>query len=138
MIQSMPDIWDDQEFYTSRSTVLGELANWAVQQSPYTVPDNLQKAIHEFAAAFAPTGEIFTTNCRDLLTLVREAFEECPSILAWNESKKGDHQIVFVSRYDKPQPDHDFIDLDALARNVAHAVTLAEKYSEAHNDMIDP
>lgn len=137
MLQSMPDIWDDQEFHTTPTAVLGELANWAVRQSPYVVPGNLSGALREFAATFVPKSECFPVSCKSLLALVRGAFEECPAILAWNNPKKGDHQIVFVSRHDSPAPDHDFIDLDALARNVAHAVTLGEKYSQAHDDAID-
>ena len=131
-IQEMPDIWDDQKFTTSRKTVLGALANWAVQQSPYLVPDNLADALREFDSAFH-SDEFFSTDCDWLKANIRLAFMSCPHIEAWNNSKKGDVQIAFYSRYDKPQPDYDFIDLDALARNVAHSCTLAEKYNQLHD-----
>jgi hypothetical protein len=36
----------------------------------------------------------------------------------WNESKLGKSDICFISRDTKPSPDYDFIDLDALLRNV--------------------
>jgi hypothetical protein len=130
-IQSMPDIWDSRQFTTSRKTVLGALASWAVQQSPYVVPNHLTEALQEFDRALS-SDEYFETSCKALHEVVRGTFEGCPSILAWNNPRKGSHTIVFSSRYDTPHPDYDFIDLDALARNVSHAVTLEEKYRLLH------
>lgn len=137
MIQRMPDIWDDQIFHTSRTSVFGELANWAVRQSPYLIPDKLPEALREFVVAFSETEDHFGTSCKALLSSVRAAFEKCPAILAWNKPKKGNYPTLFVSRHARPAPDDDFIDLDALARNIAHSITLSEKYSKAHDDKID-
>ena len=37
----------------------------------------------------------------------------------WNKSKKGNVEIQFTSRYSgREDPDYDFIDLDALLKNV--------------------
>jgi hypothetical protein len=136
----MPDIWDDTKFLTTCDEVLGALADWAVQQSPYVCPDNLQQALEEFARELpfdreSPAGCIFETSCQWLHKMVRDLIDACPSILAWNKPKLGQHMVVFTSRYDRPNPDYDFIDLDALARNVAHSVTITNKYDQAQNRM---
>ena len=140
----MPAIWDDSTFTTSKDAVLHALACWAVRQSPYMVPDNLGEALLEFDAAFdietkwPGSGQMerdFETNCQSLGSLVLAAFGKCPLIEAWNEAKKGSTDVVFLSRCGQPHPDHDFIGLDALARNVAHLVTLTEKWDQAHDDM---
>lgn len=132
-IQQMPDIWDDAEFMTSRNAVLGQFACCAVRQTPYTSPDRLWQAIEEMAYAISDLDDYFHTNCHHLQNLMVQSFEECPTVKAWNVPKKGDHQMVFVSRFETPTPDHDFIDLDALARNIAHGITLQEKYDGLHD-----
>ncbi len=135
-IQPMPEIWGEGSFWISRSEVLGQLAHWGVRQSPYTMPENLAQALTEFDAVFhvdSPDGEYLETTCDDLRQDVRSAFERCPQILAWSEPKKGNHTVAFCSRFDQPDPDYDFIDLNALARNVAHSITLASKYDQAQD-----
>jgi hypothetical protein len=135
MMQQMPDIWDDQEFITSRKAVLGQLACCAVWQSPYIVPKGLSEALDEFSRSVVWKGwdEYFRTNCKQLIHDLLDAFNECRTIQAWNIPRKGPHETVFVSRHDTPKPDFDFVDLDALARNVAHGITLQEKYDGLHN-----
>jgi len=132
-IQSMPDIWDDQPFVTSKSEILGALANWAVRQSPYSYPENLPKALFEFEYQFGCSDVYFETNCKELLQRIVDTFERCPTIMGWDVAKKGSVQTVFCSRHDNPHPDYDFIDLDALARNIAHSITLQNKYDQLHD-----
>jgi hypothetical protein len=133
-IQRMPDIWDDTTFWTSRCAIIGELANWAARQSPYLVPDGLEDALREFNFAFvSDSEEYFETNCKELNKRIRDAFDDCPKILGWNNPKRGNSDYVFSSRYGSPQPDYDFIGLDALARNIAHSITLSEKYHKIHD-----
>ena len=47
-------------------------------------------------------------------------FGNIPEILGWNEPKKEGN--------DPRDPDNDFIDLDALARNISHSLILEEMY----------
>lgn len=130
-LQRMPDIWDDQEFHTSRSTVLGELASNAIIQSPYLVPEKLSEAIVEFDLHFDTDGEdCFVANCEGLVIAIQRIIDLCPLILAWNEPKKNGHERQSDGQL---LSDNDFIDLDALARNTAHGVTLQEKYRELHD-----
>ena len=126
-MQMMPDIWDDDLFMTSRSAVLGTLACCAVRQSPYTYPDNLAQGLAEFRNELLV--EHFETSYVKLRKQIREMIDKCPMILDWNKPRKDEHTIVFCSR---PAFDYDFIDLDALARNVAQMVTLEAKYNKLH------
>ena len=130
-IQSMPDIWNDDSFTTSKSTVLGALVSCVVRQSPYLFPLDLVSGLVEFNSAFC-LNDYFETSCVSLRSRVRGTFQRCPTIFGWNKPKKGSHTVVFCSRYSQPSPDCDFIDLDALARNVAYLVTLESKYNQLH------
>jgi len=130
-IQSMPDIWDDEPFWVMRSTVIGAFAQAAVRQSPYICPPLLDVGIRQFDNAFT-SEDCFETNCQELRSDIRKAFEKCPMVQDWNVPKKGKHTVVFVSRHESPMPDYDFIDLGAMARNIAHSVTLEEKYNDLH------
>lgn len=128
-IQSMPDIWDDKSFWTSRSTVMGAFAQVVVRQSLYVYPLDLVSGLVEFNNAFSQD-DCFKTNCRDLNNLVRAAIEKCPTVLGWDKPRKSGHVTVFC--LNRLSPDHDFIALNAMARNIAHAVTLEEKYNDLH------
>lgn len=131
-IQSMPDIWnDDKMFLTSKEVVLGTLANWAVQQSPYVLPENLEGGLREFWRHFDPSIEYFETNCENLMEKIRETFEQCFIIMEWNIAKKS-RQIV--NKYYVREADYDFIGLNALARNIAHSITLQARYDQLHNE----
>jgi len=130
-IQSMPDIWDDTPFWVMRSTVIGAFAQAAVRQSPYICPTMLDVGIRQFDA-WLIRDDCFEISCEDLRDLVREIIKKCPMVQSWNTPKIGKHTVVFCSRHSQPPPDYDFIDLDAMARNIAHSVTLEEKYNQLH------
>jgi hypothetical protein len=108
----------------------GKFAEWAVRQSPYDVPDGLESAIDKLVFWFRPRTnkrtigefEILSTTSHELEQDILAAFHAIPEVLAWNERKNGnDSPLQFVSMYDgAPDPDNDFIDIQALARNVAH------------------
>lgn len=134
MMQDMPGIWDGQDFYTSRSEIAGAVACCAVRQSPYPYPEGLGEAMRQLYVALpkADVAGLLTTNYKALRAILDDAFNECPTIMAWNESRNGVSQMAIVTR-DGPQqhPDDDFIDLDALARNAAQQITVAAKYEAA-------
>lgn len=129
--------------WISRSRVLGELASWAVQQSPYPVPENLEVALLAFLVQW-PHGEDYTSfdNIGALERTIMETIGKVPEIQAWNERKNKREGPSFVSRYSAPRdPDDDFIDLDALARNIAMACwhdaaddkNFNDDFNERHN-----
>lgn len=126
-MQAMPDIFDDQTFKTSRETIFGALACWAVRLSPYLVPDGLEEALIEFDALFN-VDEYFEASCNVLSKNIRSTFDSCPVILGWNIPRKT-VRVPIIGIGDGGWH-YDFIDLDALARNVAHAVTVEEKYRQ--------
>ncbi len=110
------------------SELSGELAKWAVQQSPYTVPDNLAEAVTAFDAAWPYDEELPSFRClkwpsyEALRVELERVYETIPEIEGWNHRKNGRDGMGFSSRYDQPEPDDDFIDLGALANNVARSV----------------
>lgn len=115
--------------YVSPSQAAGTLAMWAVRQSPYPVPDNLAVVVSRFAELF-PSDEFGLHEVGDqeeLYRLVAQISEQIPELLAWNERKNGRDGPGFVSRYDKPSPDDDFIDLSALWNNVSRSIAAEER-----------
>ena len=106
----------------------GYLACWAVRQSPYGCPEGLENAVTDFRAHWPHDPELPVMPClyweslNDLRKAVTEACEMIPSIAIWNQPKSGHGSaFVFSSRYDQPNPDDDFIDLDALGNNIARS-----------------
>jgi predicted oxidoreductase len=128
-------VWEDKSTrVVMKSVVVGHFAMWAVRQSPYLLPDNLDKGIEEFDKYL-----IYTINtCNEYLIEatytelkdnIKRAITKSDIISSWNVAKKGSGP-VFVSRYSKPKSDYDFIDLDALARNIAQSVWLELCYDD--------
>lgn len=123
-------VWQDKKIRcVSRHSVLGHLAMWAVRQSPYCYPEGLSKGIAEFEENYTPP-EYQKMSINQLETFIKEAIAKSPTILAWNNPKKGKHTMVFTSRYDSVKPDYDFIDLAALARNIKHSLWLEMMYDD--------
>lgn len=122
----------------STNSLAGMFASWAVQQSPYGVPDGLDKAIRDFRASWPSDQGLrpiilaqYWNSYRELHDALYALFCETESIRVWNEPKsKHGATMVLSSRYGRPAPDDDFIDLGALANNVAREAwkdALAEK-----------
>lgn len=108
----------------SKKYLLGELAKWAVNQSPYYVPDNLEKVLRKLADLL-PTHEFDEgygfrkMKIKDFHTWLFNVLTQIPELVEWNSPKDGSNpQFVFTSRFDKPHPDSDIVDLDALVNNI--------------------
>ncbi len=97
---------------------------------PYLLPKKIEKGIQEFSQLleFDDTAFIEIT-CAGLQKIIDDAILKSDIISSWNIAKKGTGN-VFVSRIDKPEQDYDFIDLSAMARNIAHSVWLEIFYDE--------
>lgn len=113
----------------STESLAGELASQAIQQSPYDMPAGLVEAILDFRAAWPHSADYMPAmkmlkwrSYSDLKTALERIFQDTPSIRKWNDRKNGRDGIGFSSRYEQPEPDDDFIDLGALANNVAREV----------------
>jgi len=107
-----------------RKGFTGPFASWVVQQSPYEVPDITEalRGFNDYVTELLD-GEIVKRFTYDELNvaITEEAFEKIPAVLALNVAKIGSGP-VYVSRFTQPNPDCDFIDLGALARNVFYSI----------------
>ena len=124
-------VWKDTSTrVVLKSVVVGHFAMWAARQNPYLLPESLDKGIEEFSQSLEfGDAALVETTCAKLQKIVSDGISESDIISSWNVAKKGTGP-VFVTRYTEPEPDFDFIDLNALARNIAHSVWLELCYDE--------
>jgi len=115
----------DVDYYFMKSDFMASFAYWVVYQSPYAAPNITMplRAWEKYVDVFlTPMGDDIPHkfNYDDLQNKISEkVLESIPEIEALNHSKNNKRSgIVFVTRYSKPNPDDDFIDLGALARNI--------------------
>lgn len=117
----------NKKLFVTKGQLMGTIAKYAVQQSPYHRPDNLETVLDKLNELISPLfdkADLGVGEFSDLLSL--EAFlhrhlAQIPEYVAWNDRKNGNEApFQFTSRYDtETDPDDDFIDLEALERNVA-------------------
>lgn len=119
------------KIFISKSNLLGTFAKWAVRQSPYHRPDNLELVLDKFNDLIKepfdkqPLGVGEFSDHMTLLAFLHRHLALIPEYVVWNDRKNGnDAPMKFTSRYDKDgNPDDDFIDLDALEHNVSYELT---------------
>lgn len=109
----------------------GYLAMWVCRQHPYRSVagvDEVGALIDAKAVAENWTGNdelrmrLFA-DWREVEHWLRAAIGDHPQLTAWNTPKsERKAEFVFVSRYNSIEPEHDFIDISALLRNVALGV----------------
>ena len=113
----------DRDYYIHKKTILGKFAEWVVRQSPYDTPD-ITKPLQAFntyvtAERFTSCTQVERFTYDELYTFINEdVFEQIPEIEALNNRKNGRDGIGLCSKHGQPDPDDDFIDLGALARNI--------------------
>jgi hypothetical protein len=104
----------------------GYIAMWGVRQSPYTVPENLDivlAKVKEEAKGFSKIKELVYIPKVGLGVWLYRLLMPIPEFIDWNTAKK--QKTNYITReYD---PDCDFIDLDALIRNVKFSIIEAEE-----------
>lgn len=139
-IPAMPGLWDYADMYVGKNDILGSLAKWGVRLSPYTYPNDLNRAMDELEQAL-PDGEnrgdaclAYRMNAKALGAMIHEAIAKCATIMNWNNRKSGAKGPGFVTRYSKPDPDNDFIDIDALVRNIVHDIVLEHAIHDAQDE----
>lgn len=114
-----------RKVWAFKSDFTGALAKWLVKQSPYVVPDNLSECIVKFhnqldeIADFDTAGmaEITLSN---LTEKVEKVLKSIDIIAILNYPKTGHKEHIFLSRFEggPENPDDDFIDIGAVARNI--------------------
>ena len=129
--KDISDNYRDIECVFSRKDFIAQFTYWVMQQSPYEIvaSDVLYSAVLEFNEYldtwFTQEPDSFVHfNYEQLNSMLNEdAFEKIPAINELNKPKIDVGQTIsFTSRYDKPHPDYDFIDLGALSRNIFYGM----------------
>lgn len=116
-----------EKILVNRNRLLGALAKWSVQQIPYHRPENLEVVLDKVSSNtenYFAQGELGYVEFESMGKLVRfleKTLRAIPEYVAWNDRKNGNSSdLKFVSRFDGDgDSDDDFIDLDALERNIA-------------------
>lgn len=128
-------------------------AFWAIYQSPYTVPDQLEEATEHFKDGLikkimvhAPQSEglrdiIFIPHDSDFdfdgyrLSKIIDSIllsDDFKQTKMWNEPKNQDRDGRLLRRYylNYEHPDDDFIDIHALSRNISNDLWKRGGYEE--------
>lgn len=121
-----------KKFLFSKKDILAGVAKHSVGASPYHRPDNLEIVLDKLNDILNP---LFEEGVKTNLGFIEMSYEEIkefvfkhttaiPEFADWNNAKiHSDHPLIGTSsRYHTIKPDYDFIDLHALARNVANDI----------------
>jgi len=122
---------------TFKSDITRGLAKYAISQSPYSCPDNLEEVIKYLDAClereidWGVCGLAELSLCDISKLLYDILYEQGITYFDnWNKSKKGKTDVQFVSRDSSVDPDYDFIDLDALLGNVCLDIRMERRASD--------
>jgi hypothetical protein len=135
------ELWEDKKtrYLIDENMLLGHIAMWAVRQSPYTCPTNLKEALSLIKRFIEADPLNVWIMGMPTLRMAKFTFFELEEFLDleiksngyfsdWNKPKtrnevNGEEKMGLpVCRYSNIDPDYDFIDLDALVRNIAGSV----------------
>lgn len=115
----------------NKKDLLGSFAKYAVIQSPYTCPDNINQIIEDLDEALTISVYTKENSCLGMVEVSRIKlskildiiFEGVESIRNLNESKLdlGDVYTTIPTDY-YHNPDNDFIDICALRQNIVREV----------------
>lgn len=116
-----------KEFIVSKNDIIGGVAKWGVTQSPYHRPQNLETVLDKLDYSIAPmfkTAKLgfLSMNYAEIKDFVSLHTRAIPEFMDWNKRRNGREGAGFSSRDSDTPADDDFIDLDALARNVANEI----------------
>ena len=128
--------------WTFKSDITRGLAKYAIAQSPYSCPNNLEEVINYLDACLEKEvdwekfGMVELSLCDINKLLYDILYEQGISYFDnWNKSKKGNVKISFSSRYSgKEDPDYSFIDLDALLRNVCLDIRMERRANDKFDE----
>lgn len=134
---------DDPEWSVKRWTfnkeIVGSFAKYAVQASPYACPEGLEFVCNFLSIELDKVFDFNTAGMAEIsLCEINKALYDIlyekgiEPFDNWNKCKAGNTpDIVYTSRFDgKPNPDNDFIDLDALLRNVCLDIRMERRASD--------
>jgi hypothetical protein len=131
-IRSLID--DGREYLITLNDVIGAIACWAVRQSPYVCPNRLAKVLKivEHSMKHCNNGRwnhvagmhMGNFTFQELEQHLQEHLGCIPEVKKWNQRKNNNAAPIKVTTLYSTgaDPDDDFIDLDALYRNIAGQV----------------
>jgi len=109
----------DRMVWVFRDDFTSALAKCLVSQSPYPVPDNLERILTDFYNRvpydFDENG-MAKVSLKTMTCCINEVLEKMPDVMALNERKNGNKRIGISCRFS--DPDDDFIDIMAVAQNM--------------------
>ena len=114
----------EEKHWVRLNSTVAYFAMWALRQSPYGWPDDLQLATAEFKRQLADKfaeglGDSARLSKSQLNGIVYTIIASLPICRKWNTPKANPGaEFVFVSAFSKNHPDHDCIDLNALSGNI--------------------
>jgi len=112
------------KIHMMRKAFTGPFVNWVVQQSPYEVPviTAALAAFNDYISEVMGGELVKEFSYGELSEIIsEEAFEKIPAVLELNVARITSG-VDYSHRHHVPSPDFDFIDLDALARNVFYSI----------------
>jgi len=112
----------EKTIWVFRKDFTSALAKCLVRQSPYPVPENLEKILADFYELVPYDFDKNGMAEVSLMTMTQKLntiLESMPDVMALNNRKNGREGYGFSSRFSKePEPDNDFIDIMAVAKNI--------------------
>ena len=123
----MQEIKDHNVLITIKD-IIGYMACWAVRQHPYGRPDKLFDVTDILSNSAnnwdigPPSLKMKYFDCWQAIEeWLYETLQDNPILTEWNTSRNK-NTLVFTSVYNTANKEDDFIDIDALIRNVALSV----------------
>lgn len=120
--------------------VQGAIAKWVCRQSPYASVDGVDNVNRALAARIEDWELVGNLRMQrfsfsGLNQWLKNQFRELPQTQQWNTRSNGGQGMGMVDRYHTTPADRDFIDIDALRRNVLNEIwSEALEAPEVHDD----
>jgi len=133
---------NNKKLLFSKKDLIGSLAKWSIRQSPKNIPDDLIIVLDKFADHIDMYFEKLDKNELGFMEMILPELSKflmgnlitIKEFSNWNlsqaekkmnikiEDDRGDHCITMITRFSEDDTYYDFVDLDALIRNISHDV----------------
>jgi len=133
---------DSKKMLFSKKDLIGTLANWSIRQSPKNIPDDLETVLDKFQDHINIYFErlekkdlgFMEMDIPELTKFLMGNLITIKEFKEWNlsqaeidldikiEDERGEYCNSFVSIHSENNPYFEFVDLDALVRNICFSV----------------
>ena len=142
-----PEWSEKKDKWTFKKDIVAAFAKWAIRQSGYACPDNLEKVVGYLDACLDKMVDWDTCGMTelslcDINRLLHEILMDqgISFFDDWNKAKKewrSDSRFDCMGEAEKVDPDFGFIDLHALLKNVCLDIRTDRRDFEAFNKKFD-